>query len=477
MHFAKNNKLLDAKTTSILLILVWAYAFWPTIKESAVLYIKSGYDYQGILVIPAFFLLLASSGKQLKRANINYSAKGLFLLLACGMIWLFSTLVELSWLARIGVVSMLIAIIWMNFGKKITSILLLPLICLYLLLPIGQPLYTSLQHRFTQLLMQALLISKQAVYWDGKQIVANQHIYEMQLYLSSMKYFLLGLGIASIYAMFKTQKTLGRIAIIASFIIMPLCILFISLYTYIIINNYFGHHDFVSKHIYGFGWSMTTIGVMHASLFGFFIRDKKNIIPRDDDIDWHDHNLPRKKLFVPLIIGISVMLSIPVMAKIILQNERDKTQIALNMPQTISEWKSPKIDMPDSNIFVANYTQAKKNVRLFISKNDELQIANLQAIKSHKKTIKLAEKELSVKETILRDNKNKCQVSWKLNYVNGHLTANNTLAKALTHVYNLSSSGARTATITISTDAHADLNNARENLKDFMQDFTKQVTS
>ena len=132
--------MLNSKTICLFLLAAWCYAFWQTISSACTIYLHSGYDYQGFLVGPAIAVLVMHNSKSLKRANGNYSPFGLVLLMLCAFIWLMAKVLELELMKQFAIISMLVAIVWINFGRKLTTILFLPCTCLFLLLPVGQPL-------------------------------------------------------------------------------------------------------------------------------------------------------------------------------------------------------------------------------------------------------------------------------------------------------------------------------------------------
>ncbi len=476
MHFANSKRLLNPKITFGLLLAIWLYAFWSSIAVLCQNYMHSGFDYHGFLVIPVFLVMSLSFSKNLKRANINHNLYGLFLILFFVGCWLITSILELTMLANFCMISLLFAFTWMSFGKKVVTILILPLLSLYLLLPIGQSAAHTYQNILTQCLMKALMFSKHNVYWDGTIIIAKMNIYDMSQYLASSKFCVIFFILSNLYACFITENTRYRITISIASILMPACVLFLSIYSYITLNFYFGQNNFIADHIFAFGWVMTIIGLMHVIGLGILLAKKKPTISKTDNIDWRDMHLPTKRMAAPLLISICTMLTMPSFLNYIQDTERYKTLKLLTLPENMPGWKTGRIALQNQDASSKEFSKEKDRVALAISKYTLPQNGKSETIKSAYRNIQLEQQDMPVLETILRSNE-KYQVVWQVNYVNGHYTTNKTLAKALGRYYNITSKDTEAGIISVKTETNTNLDIARNRLTEFLQDFTKQNKS
>lgn len=473
MALAGRLNLLSAKFTCLVLISIWAYAFWPTILHACAAYIQTGYDYQGLLVLPIVLLLVMHNSSNLKRATPSYYPFGLLLLILFAATWLLATLVELDVLRQLSIISMLISIVLTTCGKKITSILLLPLLCLFLLLPIGKEINFIIMETFSWLLMQVLMLSRQAVYWEANKIFVNNHAYDIHAYLSSLHYSLIFLAIGSCFAILRTRSLMTTFTIATSFIIMPFAILALSLYSYIMLNQWFTTVNLIENNLTIIGWALTIIGLLHAVFLGVFLGDRKDFIARNDNIDWHHNYFAKGQRFLQPVILASCIIFLTPMLSEQLKNKLNYNDVMLpTIPNTIAAWKNPNQEASGKETL----TRFRKNqdlIGLSITHNDQLLEPSWKKIKESNKKIKLAQHKLPVHETVFHNEKNKYKIHWSVNYINGHFTTNPTVAKALTHMYSLASHDVKTGIITISTDATSELSFARDRLKNFLQDFAE----
>lgn len=461
---------LNPKTTCLLLIGIWAYALWETIQSASQIYLHSGFDYQGFVVLPTIALLVMSNSSLLKRTTATYSPLGLFYLLFFAIIWLIASITELELLRQIASISMLIAIILTSCGKKVTSILLLPFFCLFLLLPVGQQLYATMQHAFAWALMHALMITEQAVYWESGKIIANNHVYDIQAYLSGMQHLLVFLTLGAGYAMLRTRTFATTIYIASSFVIMPLITLWLALFCYATLHSLTTTGNGVENHIRFIGWSLTLIGLGQATMIGVFLADRKNIIGKTVDIAWRDNvYASNQKLFKPAIMATCILLVIPFICQNLKTRISANDTILPSIPTSIAAWKRPA---DTQKTLATTFKKEQKIVNLAISHNDQILDKSWKKIKESNKKIKLTRKKMPVHETVFHNSKNKYRINWTINYVNGHFTTNPVYARALARMYNLATREVKGGILTLSTDATAELSVAREHLKDFLQDLT-----
>lgn len=462
------------KFTCLVLLALWAYAFWPSIISACHAYLHSGYDYQGLIVLPILMLLIHRNSANLKRSTFAHNSLGIILLVLLSIGWLLAFLMELEVFRQVCIISMLIAIVLTTCGKKVTSILLLPLVCLFLLLPIGQEVHNALQHGFSWLLMQALTAAKQAVYWENNIIFVNNHAYDIHAYLCSMRYILLLAACGACFAMFRSRTFSNIITIATSCVIMPLCVLWLGMFSYIMLNNLFSNLSFLEQHLAVISWGFACIGLLHAIALGIFLGDKKGFIAKNDNIDWrHEFYARGPRVFFPAILASTIILSLPLVGQEIKRQADETPTMLLNLPETIASWKRPATKTSQtiqSGQFRKGKDKEVVNVTV-TAQNLELD-NNWAKIKETNKTINFEQHKLPIIETVVQNNKNKYQIHWSFNYVNGHYTTNKTIAKALTQLYNLSANSVSAGTINISTEANAELNIARERLKCFLQDFT-----
>ncbi|HSX20766.1 MAG TPA: exosortase-associated EpsI family protein [Gammaproteobacteria bacterium] len=464
----------NAKTACLGLITLWAYAFWPTIAAACHAYVHSSYDYQGFLAIPILLILMHHQSANLKRGGLGYNAYGLLCILLGAFAWLLATIVNLDLLCQLAILSILIAIIFTTCGKKVTTTLYMPLACLLFLLPVGASLNNYIQHGFAWLLMQAFMLGKQAVYWEGHQIVVNNYTYDMAAYLSGMKHVLSYAACGACFAMLRAKNARVLITMLCSCIFMPLVILWLALYSYILLSTMFSNSNIISNHITVVGWCLTAVGLLHAFILGIFISDKKGFIPRQDNIDWrNNHFTQQQKVWQPLIFGGTMLLLMPFVAQHLLAHNNAQQIALFTMPNKLAAWQGQIIERNSNHILQAKFNKASEQVHVTIAQADQKIGSSWAKIKAANKTVKLSQQKLPIQETVLHNDKNKYKILWKINYVNGHFTNSDTVAQALKHFYTLSSTKGTTASvITISTDATAELSFARERLKSFLQDFT-----
>lgn len=464
MVFANRLSLFNAKSTCLVLLAIWSYAFWPTIQA---------FFNQGLLIAPIILTLILSNNSSLKRAHMTYNHYGLLLLILCAFIWLLATIAELELLRQIATLCILMAIVLNTCGKKVAGVFLLPFLCLFLLLPIGGGIYHGLLELFSWCLVEGLTLCKQSVYWEGNRFFVNNNAYDIYAYLSGLKYTQLYIATGACFAMLNCKNTKTCIIITLGFLCMPFVILLVSMYTYIILHFWFNEFSIVQQNLNKIGWGLTVIGLIHAGFLGFMMRDRRNVITNTDDIDWHnDYLAAQPKLAPRTIVAACIIFLIPIIAQQIKSNPYYLQNNSLpNMPSAIPSWQTG-LSIAKNNLLFSTFQKNKNLVNLSISAQLQPIEKSWKQIKQASRQVKLNNNKLPIQETILHKTKNQYKVVWSMNYVNGHFTNNKTLTKALQNLYHLSPKGSKQGVIAISTDV-TELNVARERLTEFLQDFTQ----
>lgn len=313
----------NSKSACLLLIAMWIYSFWPTILFDYHAYINSGYDYQGLLVLPALALMLLRNDSSLRKTSLNYNPIGLLSLLVCATAWLFATTTDNEIMAQLAAICILLSIVLTTCGKKVISILLVPLSCLFFLLPVGHEIAEFLRTSFFQTLVRALILSNQSVYWEANKIIINHNYYDIYVFTSSFKYILFFTAAGACGSAFITKNISKFFLISMSFIATPVSLLWITMYSYVILKSLHISNKIIDGNLFWFGWIVTGIGIILASLFAIYLVNKNKPMRRGDGIDWHSNNFNSKSSFtIPIIVCTFILLSLPITAAKIKNNER-----------------------------------------------------------------------------------------------------------------------------------------------------------
>lgn len=320
---ARKINIFDSKSSCLFLVAIWVYSFWPTILADCKAYIHTGYDYQGLLVLPTLLLLLIRKDNNLRRARLHYNPLGLLFLLLCAVAWLFATIIESEIIRQISALSMLFSIVLTTCGEKFTSVLIVPFLCLFFLLPVGQEVTGALRNIFFKTLVHALILSKQTVYWESHKIVVNNNFYDISIFVSSLKYILLFTAIGACCTAFVTKSIKNFLAITICFISAPISLLCISIYSYIMLKMHVTNLAIIDNNLMLASWVINGVGILSATIFAAYLLNRKKTVKHGDEIDWHNNYFNTKKNFItPLIIGTTLLLLLPTTATKIKHDEQ-----------------------------------------------------------------------------------------------------------------------------------------------------------
>jgi exosortase len=449
-----------AKSACFFLIIIWAYAAWPTIVTMLQAYRTGGYDYQGFFALPLFYALLVQQRSNLKRIKLAPSPWSLLLLLLCAVLWLFGTLTTLTLVSDAALISMLPIILLATCGRKICITLAYPLLALFLLLPFGKPLFNLLQNLYSQLMLYSLALSKTAIYWENSNILVAKQEYSLDKLCSALQYSSLYLSFGFAILGYTTRGIFKRILMAAMFVILPLLVLFISSFSLILFSVWRNSNSYSDLTINILSWASVAAGLTLAMLLSYAFRSKAKNTYKNDGIDWHNEFSIYNTRWMPAtVIAAVVILALPSAAHY-LQNRQ---HFATN-------WHDPATIMKsDAVTLTINYDHQLDP----IAKNDN---NKWQQIKHKNIKVAVNGKVIPVTETI-SINKYQGKITWSMNYTNGHLTNNKTYTKILENMYALSKKGAKTAEIALVSDLGKNLQTSRSALTNALGDLQKNATT
>jgi len=469
-----------AKLAFCLIAMIWAYAFWPTLSGMLDTYLNSGYDYQGLIVVPMVFALIWYKRAALHRITISCNQYGLLLVLMFSALWLFAVITKLNLLEQASVICLLLSLIFMSFGAKITCILYLPLLSLFLLLPIGQYLYVEVQNLFSWLLVKGLSLTKLAIYWEKDNVHVASKSYIISDSLKGLQYLMLYLTFAIAYAFIQAKKWYQGLIIAASFIVIPFVFILASLFILISINHWFDIKVFAVEHFTILSWLFTSAGLVVALILGHNVGTKNNQKTAFNDIDWRSGSCRIRWLV--LISTCLILLGMPILATML----EDKSHYAatntlMTEPGKIPSWNGPvSIKGNTVNSKLLEYNKNKKIVLLSLINNNNshdnlYDTRKWRKIIEHDHLIDVAKLKIPAIELVLK-NSNQSKIIWTIYYVNGHLTNSKIIKNVLERIYSLSKNGTETGIIAISTDVTTELGAGRELLSSFLLDLKSTKT-
>lgn len=372
---------------------------------------------------------------------------------------------------------MLISIIVMIFGRKISGVLIVPLLSLFLLLPIGKNFYFEVQQFFSWLLVKSLTLTDLAVYWEKNHIHVGTKTYIISDILKSFQYVMLYLTFGIAFAFVQAKKWYQGIIISANFIIIPFALCFVTLFCIISINRWFDFKILSAEDFIKLSWILTSFGLIAAVIIGFKLGGNYGKKSAFNDIDWRSNSFSSNVRWFVIIVAVTIILAVPILAQNLKNNPHySKSSSLVTEPGKISNWTGPVVvKHSTANAKVFEYNKNRKSTVLSLvdnnnsNRHDLYDVKKWHMIKETTLEITLNKNKIPVTETVLKNN-NQSKIIWSVHYVNGHLTNSQELRQVLEKLYTLSKHGAETGTIAVSTDINTELGAGRILLKEFLLD-------
>lgn len=212
------SALIPAAAAALLVAIAFAED-WPRIARIA--WDTSTYNH--ILLIPAILgWMVAQRASELRRLSPQPWWPGLVLTLAGGILWLMGALSGMDLARQLGAVTVLVSLVPLFFGVRVSTVLIFPLCYAFLLVPIGEELVPALQMLTAKITIALVEASNIPARIEGVFIDTPAGLFEVAEACSGVKFLIamLALGLLAANTCFVSWRR--RVLFVAACIVVPI---------------------------------------------------------------------------------------------------------------------------------------------------------------------------------------------------------------------------------------------------------------
>lgn len=278
--FAAANReviILRTQFANIGLILLWLYAFWPTLRELFSIYASSPMDKYCIFIPYISLGLIFFKKKAFERVQPTNSGAGLVLLLLLAISWLLAVQFALVWLEQLAVIAMLPTLFWFNCGTKITQIVLFPLLLLFFLFPVGHLIEPGVHKYLNNFLLNSLTFLNIPLYWDASAISTGNSFIEIKSIIHGLCqlifFFVFGLAYGYLLGLSLLRNSLLALA----FVVFPCACLLLGVHAIARFESLtsYGMFNLINQTL--LGWLFIIFGLLCSLFLGLQLRSNNNL--------------------------------------------------------------------------------------------------------------------------------------------------------------------------------------------------------
>ncbi len=192
---------------------------WQSLIEK---WLHSGTYSHGLLVFFFSAILIYQKKNQLSRIAPQLMESSFIAFIGCGILWFFSTVVQLKLGSQLAVIGLLISSVALFWGKAIFYEIKFPLFFLLLALPIGYELVPIFQWITAQYVQAGLSLFSIPVWQEGTWFITSAGTFEIGPSCSGFRYVIAILAVSLLYAHWQSWSVWRTVLLILGTLIMAI---------------------------------------------------------------------------------------------------------------------------------------------------------------------------------------------------------------------------------------------------------------
>ena len=459
---------------ALVLSLVWIVAwYWSTGAAMVSIWGRSDTFVHGFVVPPIVLWLIWRQRSQLSLLTPRPSWWTLAPLAVAGFGWLLGELAAVNALSQLALTIMLVLAVPAVLGTQVARTVAFPLLFVFFAVPIGEFVMPQLMEWTADFTISALRASGIPVYREGLLFVIPSGRWSVVEACSGVRYLIASLMVGTLYAYLSYRSLSRRLIFIGFAILVPIVANWLRAYMIVMIGHLSGNKLAVGVDHLLFGWVF--FGVVITILFAIGARWREDLAA--DAMPAAPRPLARAEPVTPgrfwsaaLAVAVVALVWQIAYRAIELRDAAAPPQLAADatgdwesIPGGLTDWR-PRFAHPSGELhrtfrsadravgLYIGYYRSQDYQRKLVSSENVLvgtQDAAWTRIADQRQTITLNREPVAIRMAELRSAKGEALVVWQWYWVNGRLTASDTLAKAYTAISRLQGKGDDSAVIIV----------------------------
>jgi exosortase A len=214
------------------------------------------------LIIPIVLWLIWQRRVELRNEAATPSAWALVFLGLCGAAWLAGDLARVDAIAQFAVVGMLVALVPLVFGMRISRMLAFPLAFTFLAVPFGEFAMPWMMDRTADFTVGALKLSGIPVYREGLNFVIPSGNWSVIEACSGVRYLIASFTVGSLFAYLSFRTVYKRMAFVGVSIAVPILANWLRAYMIVMIGHLSNNRLAVGVDHLIYGWVFFGVVIM-----------------------------------------------------------------------------------------------------------------------------------------------------------------------------------------------------------------------
>ena len=259
---------------ALLAVLAWLVAwYWPTASQIFGIWQRSDTFAHGMIVLPMFAWLFWRKRDVVALHRPQPWPLMAVPVAALGFAWMLGRMVNVDGLTHFALIGMVVFGFAGILGRKLSRVLLFPLLFLWFALPIGEFLLPVLMHYTAEFTVFALRLTGVPVYQEGLYFIIPNGRWSVVEACSGLRYMIASLFVGALYAYLNYVSLKRRLLFMLVALVVPIVANWLRAYLTVMIGYHFGN-EFVQGFIHiVYGWVFFGVVILLMFLIGSLWRE------------------------------------------------------------------------------------------------------------------------------------------------------------------------------------------------------------
>ncbi|WP_102797858.1 exosortase A [Bowmanella denitrificans] len=201
---------------------LWLALFFPTIKETVLIWERSETFAHCFLILPICIYLIRRNWPAMMEHQVKGNYWALLVIVAFLMLWLLGSLAQIAAVEQFAVFALLPLFYWLVLGNQICRVMLFALLFWMFSVPEGEFLIPWLQDITADITVATLRLVDIPVFRDGLYIAVPGGLFEVAVACSGIRYLIASFSLGTLFAYLTYQKWHKRGIFIAFSLVLPI---------------------------------------------------------------------------------------------------------------------------------------------------------------------------------------------------------------------------------------------------------------
>lgn len=461
------NVALSALVFTLLAILV---LYRETASAMVEIWARSETFTHGFLVPPITLWLIWRIRYSIAQITPCANPWVLLAIAVAGFAWLLGEVATVGVLSQFALVSLLVLAVPAILGMQVAKRIAFPLAFLFFAVPFGEFALPQLMEWTANFTVLGLRLSGIPVFREGLHFVIPSGNWSVVEACSGVRYIIASLTVGTLFAYLSYQSLKRRLIFVGVSFVVPVVANWLRAYMIVIIGHLSGNQLAVGVDHLIYGWAFFGIVIMAMFWIGSHWREDEPTLDAERS-NGVAHAPVENSALARMVFAVCVLACVWPLA--LWQIERNvPPQVARIEPldpidgwpisaEMLNDWK-PRFENPSATLqstfdsgtrkaglYIGYYRDQGSTRKMVSSVNVLVNSSNSNWVKATNgsRQISLGQQHVSVKTAELRSPASSRLVVWQWYWINGHLTANDHLAKAYTALSRLMGQGDDSAVI------------------------------